>query len=113
MNNENYYDVYHKNVHRGWINFNINTSSLATGGGFFELGKYIVRFEEPSYVGWGWNAEAWLTIKPLSNLVMENNYSYFELSKEKGVRNFIPATFSGIRPRCNLQKILPETGCTV
>ncbi len=84
VNNENYYDVYHKNVHRGWINFNINTSSLATGGGFFELGKYIVRFEEPSYVGWGWNAEAWLTIKPLSNLVMENNYSYFELSKEKG-----------------------------
>lgn len=84
VNNENYYDVYHKNVNRGWLNININTYSKATGGAFFELGKYIVRFEEPSYVGWGWNAEAWLTIKPLNNLVMENNYSYFELAKEKG-----------------------------
>ena len=84
VNNENYYDVYHKNVNRGWVNFNINTFSKATGGGFFELGKYIVRFEEPSYVGWGWIAEAWLTVKPITNMVMENNYSYFELSKEKG-----------------------------
>lgn len=84
VNNENYYDVYHKNVQRGWLNMNINTVSNATGGAFLEIGKYIVRFEEPSYVGWGWNAEAWLTIKPLHNLVLENNYSYFELSKERG-----------------------------
>ncbi len=84
VNNENYYDVYHKNVHRGWLNLNINTSSKATGGVFFEMGKYIVRFEEPSYVGWGWNAEAWLTLKPMDNLELENDYNYFELSKEKG-----------------------------
>ncbi len=84
VNNENYYDVYHKNVQRGWLNMNINTVSNATGGAFLEIGKYIVRFEEPSYVGWGWNAEAWLTVKPLHNLVLENNYSYFELSKERG-----------------------------
>ncbi len=84
VNNENYFDVYHKNVHRGWLNLNINTSSKATGGAFFELGKYIVRFEEPSYVGWGYIAEAWLTVKPVHNLVMENNYNYFELSKERG-----------------------------
>jgi hypothetical protein len=84
VNNENYYDEYLKNVHRGWINLNINTSSKATGGAFFEMGKYIVRFEDPSYVGWGWNAEAWLTLKPIDNLILENNYNYFELSKEKG-----------------------------
>jgi hypothetical protein len=84
INNENYFDIYHKNVRRGWLNLNVNTSSFATGGAFFEMGKYIVRFEEPSYVGWGWNAEAWLTVKPLSNLVLENDYNYFELSKEKG-----------------------------
>ncbi|HRJ84227.1 MAG TPA: carbohydrate binding family 9 domain-containing protein [Ignavibacteria bacterium] len=83
INNENYYDVYHKNVNRGWLNININTSSFVTGGAFYELGKYIVRFEEPSYIGWGFNAEAWMTIKPINNLVLENNYSYFELSKEK------------------------------
>ncbi|NOS86122.1 MAG: carbohydrate binding family 9 domain-containing protein [Ignavibacteria bacterium] len=84
VNNENYYNVYHKNVHRGWLEMNINTSSKATGGTYLELGKYIVRFEEPSYVGWGWIAEAWMTVKPLHNLVLENNYSYFELAKEKG-----------------------------
>jgi hypothetical protein len=84
VNNENYYDIYHKNVNRGWLNININTSSKATGGAFFEMGKYIVRFEEPSYVGWGWNAEAWLTIKPMANLVLENDYNYFELSKDRG-----------------------------
>lgn len=84
VNNENYFDVYHKNVHRGWLELNVNTSSKATGGAFLELGKYIVRFEEPSYVGWGWIGEAWLTVKPLHNLVMENNYSYFELSKQRG-----------------------------
>lgn len=84
VNNENYNNVYHKNVNRGWLNLNVNTSSLATGGAFFELGKYIVRFEEPSYVGWGWNAEAWLTFKPMANFVLESDYNYFELSKDRG-----------------------------
>ncbi|MEO8513222.1 MAG: carbohydrate binding family 9 domain-containing protein [Ignavibacteria bacterium] len=84
VNNENYYDVYHKNVQRGWVNLNVNTSSKATGGAFFELGKYIVRFEDPSYVGWGWTAEAWLTLKPIDNLVLENDYTYYQLAKEKG-----------------------------
>jgi len=84
VNNENYYDVFHKDVNRGWVELNVNTSSKATGGAFFEMGKYIVRFENPSYVGWGFNAEAWVTVKPIHNLVLENNYSYFELAKEKG-----------------------------
>ena len=66
------------------MELNVNTSSKATGGAYLALGKYIVRFEEPSYVGWGWIAEAWMTVKPLHNLVLENNYSYFELSKERG-----------------------------
>lgn len=84
VNNERYEEVYHKNVNRGWINFNINTFDAVRGGCFFELGKYIVRFEEPSYVGYGFNVEAWLTLKPLNRLSIENNYTYAELSKEAG-----------------------------
>ena len=84
VNNENYYDVYHKNVHRGWINLNVNTFSAVRGGGYIELGKFIVRFEEPSYVGWGFNSELWLTLKPLNSLSIENSYNYFELQKQRG-----------------------------
>jgi hypothetical protein len=84
VNNENYEDVYHQNVNRGWINFNVNTFDAVRGGCFFEMGKYIVRFKNPSYVGYGFNAEAWLTLKPVNRLSIENNYTYSELSKEAG-----------------------------
>jgi hypothetical protein len=84
VNNENYEGVYHTNVNRGWINFNINTFEKIRGGCFFELGKYIVRFENPSYVGYGFTAEAWLTLKPINRLSIENNYTYAELSKTAG-----------------------------
>jgi hypothetical protein len=84
VNNENYYDVYHKNVNRGWLSFNVNSFSAARGGIFFETGKFIVRFADPSYVGWGFNSELWLTLKPLDNLIMENTYNYYQLSKEAG-----------------------------
>ena len=84
VNNEEYQNVYHKNVHRGWINVNINTFDVARGGVFFEMGKYIVRFENPSYAGFGFNSEAWLTLKPIDRLSIENTYNYSELSKEAG-----------------------------
>ncbi len=84
VNNENYYDVYHKNVHRGWINLNINTDSRIRGGAFIESGKFIVRDEEPSFVGWGLNSELWLTLKPVNNLTLENTYYYYELSRNRG-----------------------------
>lgn len=84
VNNENYFNIYHKNVNRGWVNININTNSKVTGGAYLELGKYIVRFWNPSFVGWGFTAQAWLTLKPFHNIVFENNYSYFELSNNRG-----------------------------
>lgn len=84
VNNENYENVYHQNVHRGWVNLNIHTLNAIRGGIFFEMGKYIVRFENPSYVGYGFTSEAWLTLKPLNRLTIENNYTYAELSKEAG-----------------------------
>jgi hypothetical protein len=84
VNNELYEGVYHKNVHRGWFNFNINTSKYVYGGGYLEAGKYIVRFEEPSYVGAGFSGQLWLTLQPLKSLKIDNNFSYFELSKNWG-----------------------------
>jgi hypothetical protein len=81
VNNERYYSIYHKNINRAWFNININTYKKLTGGIFFEAGKFIVRFENPSYIGWGWNSEAWLSFKPISNLVLENTYNYYELSE--------------------------------
>lgn len=84
VNNEEYKGIYHTGVHRGWINFNINTLDKIRGGAFFEIGKYIVRFENPSYVGFGFTGEARLTLKPVNRLLIENNYTYAELSKEAG-----------------------------
>jgi hypothetical protein len=84
VNNEEYENIYHKNVNRGWINLNINTFDVARGGIFFELGRYIVRRESLSYVGFGFNAEAWLTLKPINRLSIENTYTYSELSKKSG-----------------------------
>ncbi len=84
VNDEEYKGVFHTGVHRGWINFNINTSKIITGGGYYELGKYIVRFEDPSYAGWGFDAQAWVTLKPMNRLQIESNYYYSELSKSKG-----------------------------
>jgi hypothetical protein len=84
VNNEEYKNVYHKNVNRGWINVNINTLEKVRGGVFFELGKFIARNESPSFVGYGFNTEAWLTLKPIDRLSIENTYNYSELSKHAG-----------------------------
>lgn len=83
VNNENFENVYHKNVNRGWINCNINTFDAVRGGVFFEMGKYIVRSRSP-FVGHGFFTEAWLALKPLNRLSIENNYVYTELAKSAG-----------------------------
>jgi len=84
VNNEEYNGIYHKNVNRGWLNFNVNRWKHAQGGAYFELGKFIVRFEEPSFVGYGFYGEAWLDLKPIDRLISSFAYIYNELSKEAG-----------------------------
>lgn len=80
INNEKFGGINHEGVRRGFINFNINTFNLITLGGYLETGKYIIRSNNPG-VGYGMSIEFWSTFKPISNLVMQNNYDYFELSK--------------------------------
>ena len=81
INNEQYGGVYHRNVNRGWININSNTLSFLRGGFFLGAGKYIARFEDPSFVGYGFDFELWSTFKPIDKLILENTYVYAELSK--------------------------------
>ena len=101
VNDEEYKGVFHRGVHRGWINFNINTSDKINGGGYLEIGKYIVRFETPSFVGFGINPQIWLTVKPTSRLSIENNYSYSELSdKYSGSK-----LYTGTKQHTSLRRI--------
>ena len=81
INNEQYGGSYHENVNRFWVNVNANTLNLLRGGFYFAGGKYIVRFEEPSYVGYGFDFELWSTFKPIDRIVMENSYYYSQLVK--------------------------------
>lgn len=85
LNNEDYEGVYHKNVNRWHFALEApNLSKLITGNFFYEWGKYIVRFANPSYVGYGHNFNFGATIKPMDQLRNDINYSYSELSKSAG-----------------------------
>ncbi len=80
VNNERFGGIFHEGARRGFINFNINTFKLITLGGYIEIGKYIIRSDNP-YIGYGRDIEFWSTFKPLNNIVIQNNYTYYELSK--------------------------------
>lgn len=85
VNNESYGGILHKNVNRWHINVEANNlSKIFTGGFYYEIGKFIVRFDEPSYVGFGSNLELWATFKPFDRLRNDLNYYYSELSKTAG-----------------------------
>ncbi len=85
VNNENYGGIFHKNINRWHFNLEANNiSKYITGGLYYELGKFIVRFENPTYTGFGQNLDLWATIKPFDRLRNEINYSYSELSKSAG-----------------------------
>ena len=85
VNNEDYGGIFHKNINRWHFNMEANNlSKFITGGFYYEGGKFIVRFEDPTYVGFGHNLDIWATIKPFDRLRNDINYSYSELSKSSG-----------------------------
>lgn len=84
VNDEEYKNIFHRGIHRGWLNFNINTINYVNGGGYFEAGKSIVRFAYPSYLGNLFTGELWLTINPLDRFRYDIDYSYSQLSKDGG-----------------------------
>ena len=85
VNNEDYGGIFHKNINRWHFNMEANNlSKFISGGFYYEGGKFIVRFEDPTYVGFGHNLDIWATIKPFDRLRNDINYSYSELSKSAG-----------------------------
>jgi hypothetical protein len=89
VNDEDYGGIFHKGVHRGKISFDALTSTFIQFGATLELGKFIARFENPPFVGFGFNGELRLTLKPTDRLSLENTYDYSELAdKYRGQKLF-------------------------
>ncbi|HKZ22720.1 MAG TPA: DUF5916 domain-containing protein, partial [candidate division Zixibacteria bacterium] len=82
VNDEKFKGVWHKNVRRGLVEINSNTSKILSGGFFLEMGRFIAR--DTNIVGNGHKFGLWTTFKPASQLVIENNYNYFKLSSLRG-----------------------------
>lgn len=81
VNDEDYGGVFHKGVHRGKGSFDAFPSRFVSFGVSMEIGKFIARFEDPPFVGFGYNGEIRLTIKPTDRLSLENTYDYSELAE--------------------------------
>lgn len=85
LKNELYGGIYHKDVNRWHFSLEANNlSKILTGGMYYEVGKFIVRFEDPSYVGYGHNLDVWFTLRPFDRFRNDLEYSYSELSKTAG-----------------------------
>ncbi|TRZ64486.1 hypothetical protein D4R20_02645 [bacterium] len=80
VNNEDFGGVYNQGVRRGSIDIEMNTYKSLRGSLGLEIGKYIVR-DVPSYIGYGYKFDLNATFKPIDKLLSENEYEYFELSK--------------------------------
>jgi len=78
IDNEHFNGVFNEGVRRGTIYVNINTINLISLSGYIELGRYIIRNDNPT-VGYGMTISLSSTFKPVSNILMQNNYDYFEL----------------------------------
>lgn len=82
VNNEKFAGVWHRNVQRGYAEISSSTYKKLTGGIWFELGKFINRDVNENIVGDGHNYGFWSTFKPVSQLVIENSYTYNDLSRQ-------------------------------
>ena len=54
------------------------------GGIYGDWGRYIVRFEDPSFVGYGYNINLYATLRPFDKLRNDINYSYSQLARSSG-----------------------------
>ncbi len=77
VNDEKFGGVWHKNVRRGYMEISSNTSKILSGGVWWEGGRFISRSE--NIVGTGKRLVVWSTFKPVSQLVISNNYDYSDL----------------------------------
>ncbi|HMQ69889.1 MAG TPA: DUF5916 domain-containing protein [Ignavibacteria bacterium] len=85
INNELYDDIFHKGVNRWHINLEANNlSKILTGGMYYQGGNYVVKFEYPSFVGFGHDFSLYTTFKPFEQLRNDLEFNYSELSRSRG-----------------------------
>ena len=85
INNELYNDIFLKGVNRWHLNLEANNlSKILTGGFYYEGGNYVVKFEYPSFVGFGHNFDIYTTFKPMDQLRNDLSFSYSELARSRG-----------------------------
>jgi len=93
VNNEDYAGTYNKYVLHPSINMNINTLPKFTFGFYYTRGKSIVRFAEPSYIGYRQQLQVWNTCKPIERLVLETNYTYEEMANNSDLSDKLYAGY--------------------
>lgn len=79
INNERFGGKFLTDARRMWLNLNANTFKWFTGGFNIEVGRYIIRNDNPA-VGFGIQNEIWLNFKPTDNILTSIDYTYFELA---------------------------------
>ncbi|HWQ82752.1 MAG TPA: DUF5916 domain-containing protein [Ignavibacteria bacterium] len=96
VNSEVWGGVYNQGARSAWLNFNVNTFGAFTFGGYADIGKSIIRSENPD-VGYKQAYSLWSTFKPINNIVMSNSWDYFELSKNyKGEKIYAGYIFRNV-----------------
>ncbi len=93
VNNELLGGVYSTDVLRPSINMNINTMPKFTFGFYYTRGKSIVRFIEPTYIGYTQQLQLWNTFKPLEQLSFVTDYSYAELANNSNLSDKLYAGY--------------------
>lgn len=93
VNNEDFGGTYNQYVLRPSINMNINTLPKFTFGFYYTRGKSIVRFIDPSYIGYRQQLQIWNTCKPVERLILETNYTYEEMANNSNLSDKLYAGY--------------------
>lgn len=87
VNDERFRGQMFRNINRGMLSFNSETSDMFSFGGNLEVGRDINRTETPE-LGRGYNISADATIKPTPRFQLTMDYNYSKLSKLDGSETF-------------------------
>lgn len=81
---ERFREVVIPGIRRIEIEVNSNFSSPLTAGFWLSHGRFIARREDPPVLGRGTDFQAWATIKPLQQLIIQPEFAYFTLDHPDG-----------------------------
>jgi hypothetical protein len=81
---ERFRDVVLPGIRRIEFQVNSNFSSPLTAGFWISHGRFVARREDPPVLGRGTDFQAWATIKPLQQLIIQPEFAYFTLDHPEG-----------------------------